>query len=478
MKKYIALLGIAIMPAFSKAEISLPEIIGDNMVLQQNSDALLWGWATPGETISVTPSWSNKTYTAKADKKGRFDVRVATPAASFTPYSIKVSGDGSNIDVNNVLIGEVWLCSGQSNMEMPLRGYWTQPVEDAAQAIAYSGKYPGIRMVTIPKSEAKTPQERTPGKWMLNNPANSPEFSALAYFFARSLSDILDVPVGIISCAYGGAKLESWMPEEIVATYSDIDVKAEINGTAKVDDWHRAVVRYNSMLNPIVGYTIKGFLWNQGESNVGKHDTYPERINMMVEHWRERWGNDSLPFYQVELPGWNYGNPEATDAALFRECQHKAAEMMKHGGIVCTSDLVYPYELEDIHASQKQPIGERMAFLAAANDYGYPTIAHVYPKLTDYKIEGDKAILRFDNVEGFLTPNDNLDGFEVAGEDQVFYPATATFTTDDKHDLIVTSDKVNDIKSIRYCFKNFAIGNVHSMLGLPLIPFRTDNWDK
>lgn len=322
--------------------------------------------ATPGSEITVTPEWDNIAYTTKADKdSGRWEVRVHTPAASYAPHSIRIQGDGSDITLGNVLSGEVWFCSGQSNMEMPLKGFWTQPIEGGAQAIAYSGKYPGIRMATVPKSEAATPQERTAGKWKESNPQNAADFSAMAYFFAQSLNDILNVPVGIISCAYGGSKVESWMPEEIVAGYGDIDVKAEIAGKPGVDDWHRAVVRYNSMLKPLAGYTIKGFLWNQGESNVGKHDTYPERINTMVEHWRNLWADDSLPFYQVELPGWNYGNPEDTGAALFRECQHKAAEMMPHGGIISTSDLVYPHELEDIHASQKQPLGERMAFLVA-----------------------------------------------------------------------------------------------------------------
>lgn len=467
------------LPLFANAEVTLPEIIGDNMVLQQQTDAAIWGWATPGATIDVTTSWNGKTYTAKADKTtGRWDVKVATPAASYTPVTINVKGDGSDIDISNVLIGEVWFCSGQSNMEMPLRGFGTQPIEGADKAVAYAGKYPGVRVATVPKLMAETPQDRTLGKWQESNPLNAPEFSAMGYFFATSLNDILNVPVGIIVCAYGGTKLESWMPEEIVATYDDIDVKKDIAGTSGVDDWHRATVRYNSMLRPLAGYTVKGFLWNQGESNVGKHDSYPTRINQMVDHWRQLWDNDSLPFYQTELPGWNYGNPDATDAALFRESQHKGAEMMKRGGIISTSDLIYPFELEDIHASQKKPLGERMAFLVAAENYGMPTIAHKSPKLKSYKLDGDKAIIELECVNGSVTPNDTLEGFEVAGEDRVFHPAQAIVTQDDRHDIVVTSPEVSDIKSVRYCFKNFAIGKVFSMQWLPLIPFRTDSWER
>ncbi len=460
---------------YANAAITLPEIIGDNMVLQQSTDARLWGWATPGTSITVTPQWDGKAYSATADKEGRWDLSLPTPAASMTPYSIKISGDGSDIDINNVLIGEVWFCTGQSNMEMPLRGFWGQPVEGAAQAIAYSGKHPGIRMVNIPKSEGKTPQKTTVGKWKTSCPQNAPEFSALAYFFAVSLNDILDVPVGIINCAYGGTKLESWLPEEIVATYPDFDVEAEIAGTSGADDWHRAVVRYNSMIHPLEGYTIRGFLWNQGESNVGMEDTYPQRMVDLANCFNEKWGQGVLPFYQVELPAWNYGDPEGDNAARFRECQHKASDMMPHGGIVSTSDLIYEYELEDIHASQKQPIGERLAFLAAADTYGIKECAHQYPKLASMEIKDDEAVLKFD-ADGFLNPNDELPGFEVAGTDRVFHPARAIQTWDTYDVIVYKPEGVDSIESIRYCFKNFAIGKVHNLLGLPVIPFRTDKW--
>lgn len=461
----------------SNAAITLPEIISDNMVLQQQTNARLWGWATPGAQIIITSDWNNNSVEVTTDENGRWDALLATGTASMDSHSINIYGDGSNIVINNVLLGEVWLCSGQSNMEMPLRGYWGQPVEGAAQAIAYSGKHPGVRMVTIPKSGAAQPQKTTTGKWKISSPQNAPEFSALAYFFAVSLNDILGVPVGIISNAYGGSKAESWLPSEIVNTYSDIDLEAEANGSAKeVPDYHRAAIRYNSMLYPIAGYTIKGVCWNQGESNVGKEDTYPQRLLDLQNHWKEIWDMKDMPFYQVEIPGWNYGDPEGDAAAKFRECQHRAATMMPHGGIVSTSDLVYPYELEDIHARQKQPIGERLAFLAAADTYGIQEIPHSYPTLATCDIENNQAILKFRNADGFLTPNDNLEGFEIAGTDHIFHPAKAIQTWDTYDVIVYKPEGVDSIESIRYCFKNFAIGKVHNMLGLPLVPFRTDNW--
>lgn len=477
MKKHI-LAGVALtLAAITSQAVQLPDIISDNAVLQQSSKARLWGWSKPGKKVTVTPSWSGKAYTAKADgKTGRWDVYVDTPEASFTPWSVTFDDGDAPKTISNVLIGEVWFCSGQSNMEMPLRGFDIQPIEGAAEAIAYSGKYPHIRMANVPKRQEYEVQERAEGKWAVSSPANAAEFSALAYFFARSLSDIINTPVGIINCAYGGSKLESWLPKEKLDTYPGYDMEAERTGAKTVDPWHKIGVLYNGMLHPLIGYTIKGFLWNQGESNVGLHHEYPQHQKEMVELWRNEWGNPDLPFYFVEMPPWSYGNPNGDHAARFRECQHHAAAITPNSGIVCTTDLVYPREVEDVHASQKKPIGERMAFLAAAKTYGVPGIHTNYPTYKDVEYKGNEAVLTFDNTYGGLNPNRDIEGFEVAGEDRVFHPAKAvedwnTFT------ITVSSPEVSDIKAVRYCFRNFAPGQLKDMLGLPLVPFRTDNWE-
>lgn len=466
----------ATLPVVGEA-VELPDIISDNAVFQQNSNVKLWGWSEPGRSVTVTPSWADgKTYTAKSDRKsGRWEVSVATPAATFAPQTVRFDDGKSPVSIANVLIGEVWFCSGQSNMEMPLRGFWCQPVEGAAQAIAYSGKYPGIRVATVPKRAAYSPQERVEGKWKLSKPENAADFSALAYFFATSLTDMLDVPVGIISCAYGGSKVEGWMPKEKLDTYPGWDMAREEKDST-INEWERIGVMYNAMLRPVVGYTVKGFLWNQGESNVGRHNEYPYHQRDMVEIWRNEWGDDNLPFYFVELPGWKYGDGEATAAAYFRECQHKAAEITPNSGIVCTSDLVYPHELEDIHASKKREIGERLAFMAAARTYGVQGVPHTYPAYKSVELNGATAVIHFANADGGLNPNMNLPGFEVAGADRVFYPAKATEDWNART-VTVSSDKVADIKAVRYCFNNFAIGKMKDMFGMPLIPFRTDDWD-
>lgn len=468
---------LMLTPASLWAKVELPDIVSDNAVLQQNTDARLWGWATPGADVTLTTSWGAGPYTAKADSKtGRFEARVATPAASFTPQSVTFNDGDGPVTIDNLLIGEVWFCSGQSNMEMPLRGFGIQPIEGAAQAIAYSGKYPGIRMANVPKRAAYSPQEKVEGKWKVSAPENAAEFSALAYFFARSLTDILNVPVGIINCAYGGSSVEGWMPKWKLDTYPGYDMAAQ-GADSSINEWERIGVMYNAMLKPVQPYTVKGFLWNQGESNVGRHKEYPGHQKDMVEIWRQEWGEGELPFYFVELPPWSYNAPDATDAALFRECQHKAAEITPNCEIVCTTDLIYPHELEDVHASKKLEIGERLAFMAADKTYGIKGMPTEYPRYKSVELKGDHAVIKFQNPWTGLNPNLNLPGFEVAGEDRVFYPAEASENWQN-YEVTVKSDKVSDIKAVRYCFRNFSPGKLKSMMGLPLVPFRTDDWEK
>lgn len=463
------------MLPFAINALELPEIISNGMVLQQSTNAKLWGWGNPNSEIKITTSWNQKSYTSKANKDGKWTVDVSTPKASFTPYYIEFSDTKETIKIDDILIGEVWLCSGQSNMEMPLNGFWTQPVENSNQAIAYSGQYPGIRFATIAKTPALTPQQKVSGKWKLSNPENAPQFSAVAYFFAQSLTKVLNIPIGIISCSWGGSKVEGWIPREILNTYKDIDLNVLTNGTLK--DWEKPLVMYNGMLHPLIGYTIKGFLWSQGESNVGKEKVYPQRMADMVNNFRVEWNNNSLPFYFVEIAPYSYNDECATNAALLREAQYKASTIIPKSGIVSTSDLVYTTEIEDIHASQKQPIGERLAFMALVKDYGIKGIQCESPVYESMEVLGDTAILHFKNAPDGFTPNRDLKGFEVAGADQIFYSAIATEIYESR-DIKVWSRKVKDIKSVRYCFRNWALGRVHNLRGLPIIPFRTDNWDK
>lgn len=457
------------------SKVVLPNVFTDNMVIQADTIAKLWGKASPDSEVRIEGSWGIDT-SVKSDKNGKWKADISTPAPSFDPVSITITDlkDRDLVILNNVLPGEVWIASGQSNMEMPLRGFWHQPVEGAGDEIMFSEKNgKGIRFLNVPRVKSYEPLEDFQGGWQISTPETSAEFSAVAWFFARFLKDIIDRPIGIISNAWGGSKVEGWVSPEILATYPDRDYEAEKDSL--MNDWERVGIMYNSQLYPVAGYTAKGFLWNQGESNVGRHKDYPTRQNDMVELWREIWQNPDMPFYFVELPGWEYDDVNGTSAALFREAQHKAESFTKNSHIISTSDLVYPDEADDIHARNKLEIGKRLAAQAATFSYGKKGIPHKYPKFRSADIKGNRAEIFFDNIWQGFTPNDELEGFEVAGEDRIFYPAKA-YPFRNGLSIIVESDNVSEIKSIRYCFKNFAIGKVHDSFGLPLVPFRTDNW--
>lgn len=455
-------------------EITLAGIFGPHMVLQQQARARIWGWATPGARIDVKPAWSKKQVTARADSAGCWEVRLSTPEASTRPHTITVRGDGSEIIIDDVLIGEVWFCSGQSNMEMTLRGYRNQPVENAGPTIASAGRYPFIRVAQVKKDYAETPMPDVEAPWLTSTPENAIDFTAVGYFFARELSDLINVPVGIIDCSYQGTKLETWMSRERLAHYPDIDIEKERADT-NIVFWHRANVMYNSMLYPLTGYTIRGFLWNQGCSNVDFPDLYPQRQRDFVDDLRTAWADSLLPFLFVEIPGYHYTDPEADRAARFRESQHRAADITPRSAIVCTSDLVYPHEVWDIHASRKQEIGQRLAWLAGDMAYGIKGLPVDYPRYKDMTVQGDTAIISFTGAPNGFTPHNNLEGFEACGTDSVFHPAKAYVNYHTLCVEVIRPDDVDRIIDVRYNFKNFAIGRVHNLIGLPLIPFRTDN---
>ena len=475
MKRVLTFL-LAVMAAAGtiSAKITLPEIIGDNMVLQQDTKVRIWGKASAGKTVTITTSWSREKTKVTADGDGNWLALVQTPAASYTQHSMVIS-DGEAVKLDNILIGEVWFCGGQSNMEMPLNGFWDCPIEGSNEEIATSGKRSGIRLVKIPKTGTLAPSETVEGKWELSNPQNTRWFSATAWYFARMLNEALDIPVGLVSCNWGGTRVESWLPEEIVRTYPDIDYDSECCKKEQTW-WHysNVTIMYNGMYYPIRNYTVKGFIWYQGESNVGKHDTYPDRFKTLVNLWRENQGSES-PVFLVELAPWLYGG-DGTSGARFREMQHNLAREISNCGVICTNDLVYPDEDTQIHPRNKKDVGHRLAYLALNRTYGQTGIECQYPEYKSFTIDGDTAEVFFDNAEDGLSPWKGLEGFEVAGEDKVFHKAEARVHTGHKS-VLVRSDEVASPVAVRYCFRDFQIGNLFSGRYLPVLPFRTDNWD-
>ena len=472
MKKIIlGFILFLVCSAVSFAKVKLPDIIGDNMVLQQNTQVKLWGEATPNRKITITTSWNNLTYNGVSDAKGNWVVLVATPKASYQKHEIVIN-DGEKTTLKNVLIGEVWFCSGQSNMQMPLNGFWNCPIEGANALIATSGQFKHIRVATIPNVGKTEPQSSCEGKWMESNPENAAQFSATAFHFAMMLSKSLDIPVGIINCSWGGSTVEGWMKKEILQNYPDVDLS--LAGTDKIHPMLQPMIMYNGMLKPLVNYTIKGFLWYQGESNVGRHQTYADRLATMVKLWREEWGLGELPFYFVEIAPFEYGEEDA--AAYLREAQFNAQRLIPNSGMISTNDLVEDYERKNIHPKNKTKVGERLCYMALANTYGFKNSVWCYgPSYKSMEINEGKAYISFDHAQEGFSREEGIIGFEMAGADKIFYPAEAKADFNKKI-VVVSCDKVKEPAAVRYCFRNFLIGNLYNHRELPVVPFRTDNW--
>lgn len=480
--KYLstALLFGALFGVYRNASaLELPDQLGNHAVLQQNADVKLWGWAAPGATVIATPSWSGRKVSTQADGNGCWTLYVATPAGSYDKHSITFAEGKEKKTIDDILVGEVWFCSGQSNMEMPMQGFHAQPVEGAGADIARSGALRDkVRMAYVVRGDEYEPQQRIGGEWKVASPENTPAFGAQGFYFARELNSLLDVPVGILNVAYGGTMIEGWMPEDLLLKRG-YDLEAARNEKDRFPA-HYYTSKYNSMIVPLIGYTIRGFLWNQGESNLHNPQMYADLLSDMVARWRSDWGDtaNELPFYQTEIPGFGYSDPDGIIAPLLREQQHKAAKMIPNSGIVCTNDLTYPHEVNDIHGSRKREIGERLAWQVAERQYGMRGMPWRHPEFQCMR-QGENGTVRltFSNVPVGFTPNgtDVVVGFEVAGADGVYHPAKA-WTDWFTHEMILQSDEVPEIVNVRYCFKNFCPGNLKNTFGMPVIPFRTDSF--
>lgn len=459
----------------AQAKLVPSNLFSDGMVLQQNTDAKFWGNASPGSQISITTSWNGATYRAKADSEGYWETYAATPAASYKPYTVTIKGEGQTIRINDVLIGEVWFASGQSNMEMPMRGFFNCPVENASEFVSAPTATEKVRMFTVPVKQSYEPLDQVEGKWQGAQPQTIPDMSAVAYFFARELNEVLDIPVGIVSCAYGGARIESWTPREILETYPDEDLSRE--RIESMVHYHRPYLAYNAMLNPTKGYSVKGFIWYQGCSNVGKHDQFCERMATMVNHWRECWkdADAKLPFYMVELAPYRNKPVTATPYyALLREVQHKAAKEIPNCGIIVTNDLVEAYEQDNIHPAKKKEVGERLAFMALNRNYGFSRISCDSPEAVRcYRMQNTcELAVELTNCPNGLSRWMEIEGLEVCGSEGVFYPVTYAYFEWEPKVLRIRSEFVHDPCEVRYGWGDFKPGNLKNTEGLPVAPFR------
>ena len=482
VKKILMISVVAFALMSTQAKVRLPHVLGDNMILQQNSEARLWGWAEPGKKVTVTTSWSNDAYTVKADREGQWMVKVKTPAASYQPLSITFS-DGDPLTLNNILAGEVWVCAGQSNMEMPVKGFGNCPVEGYNEAVVTANDYRGVHFVKIPSVMSTKPLNDANCHWEVVSPNTVGEASATGYFFAQVVNKALDVPVGLIMANKGGTRVESWFTKENLEKYTDDPTDSlEIVKRWPQWDYHRSLLWGNGTFNPILNYTVKGIIYYQGCSNVGDPgDQYSQRMKILADQWRQQFGLGEIPFYFVEIAPYHYDNVDADNGARLREQQYKASLLIPNSGLVCTNDLAYPYETTQIHPAQKKPVGQRLAYLALNKTYGMHAVGCMSPSYKDMKVTDDYVDIHLNNDLGAISRFEDIQGFEVAGEDRVFYPAKATHFWQPgggywDETIRISSPEVKKPVAIRYCFKNFQLGNLKNAAGLPLFPFRTDSW--
>lgn len=468
-------MALAAFATSAGARVRLPHLLGDGMIVQQQTDVRLWGWDKPGTTVKATTSWSDQTATAKTDKNGRWILTVRTPKAGYTPLSITFDDGDGTTTLKDVLAGEVWVCAGQSNMEMPLRGFDNCPVEGYNNEVVNASQYKGIHYVKIPSVMSMQPLDDANCQWQTISPTTVGDCSATGYFFAQTVNRALDIPVGLILANKGGTRVESWLDADNLKKYTDESLDSMTNVKKYPGDYLRPLVWGNGTFSPILNFTVKGILFYQGCSNVGAPgDQYSQRLKLLVEQWRRDFKLGQIPFYFVQIAPYYNGDVNGTAGPLLREQQLKASKIIPNSDIVCTEDLVYPYETQQIHPTMKKPVGQRLAYIALHHDYGMTSLMCESPQFKEMTISNDTCFVRLTNDYRAISRYENIQGFEVAGADKVFHPAKAFY--DWNKGLCITSPEVKAPVAVRYCFHNFQLGNVANGGGLPLFPFRTDNW--
>jgi sialate O-acetylesterase len=486
------------------ADVKLPSIIGDNMVLQRGKKVSLWGWAMPGEEVMVSVSWTSMRWAVKADKDGKWIFKMNPPKTSG-PHEMTISGKNV-IKIKNVMVGEVWVCSGQSNMQWTVQNS-ANPKEEIAAA-----NYPNIRLFYVTRKIAHEPQSDCEGSWSECSPETIPGFSAVAYYFGRELHKKLNVPIGLIHTSWGGTPSEAWTRREVLESepeagpilirYDDVvanypQIKEEY--LQKVEEWKKAAETakaegkkvpgrprtpygpehphapaglYNAMIAPLIPYGINGAIWYQGESNAGRAYQYRKIFPAMIQNWRKDWGQGDFSFLFVQLANWREIKPEPveSDWAELREAQLMTLDLPNTGMAV----IIDIGDADDIHPKNKQDVGKRLALWALAKNYG-KGIVYSGPLFKRMNIEGNKAILSFDHVGGGLIAkgDESLKGFAIAGADRKFVWAEAEIEGDK---VIVSSNEVSAPVAVRYAWADNPVCNLYNAEELPASPFRTDDW--
>ncbi len=441
-----------------KANITLPNIFGDNMVLQRNSEVKIWGWANPKEEIKLVSGWNNQEYKTVANNQAKWELTIKTPEAGG-PYTISIKGY-NEVVLKNILIGEVWVCSGQSNMEMSAS--WgidngNEEVKNAAN--------PNIRFFTVSKSTAVTPQNNVLGNWVESTPETMKYFSAVGYFFAKRLrEDLKNVPIGLISSNWGGTSAEIWMPEEVVQNDPVLLENAKKLNEQEYGP-HQPGRAYNAMIAPITGFKIAGTIWYQGESNVGSL-VYDKTLSALIASWRKAW-NDEFPFYFVQIAPYKNGTNNFSNVTV-RNSQRKILKEVPKTGMVLTSDIS---DTIDIHPKNKKSVGIRLADLALAETYKTNHNLVNGPLFKEIKTNKNKVTVSFDYADGLYFKNKISNQFEVAAADGVFYLAEASIKN---NEVILTSKKVSNPVKVRFAWGNTIQPDLFNKANLPASCFTSE----
>ncbi|MBN1404726.1 MAG: hypothetical protein JW942_09715 [Opitutales bacterium] len=484
-----ALLGAATtMTPYLSGTVILPRIFGDHMVLQRNAEVTIWGFAAPYETVTVETDWCEEKPSQLVKRDGRFSITIKTPEAGG-PHTIKVKG-WNEVVLNDVLMGEVWLCSGQSNMAFSAQWVYnfandvkegrSKPTFDVEKELANidaqvaAANNPLIRFFNVANVSADTPQNDLYGAWEVCTPESMRQTSLTGYYFARRLVEELDVPVGIINSSWGGTPADVWTPAPLM---TGDRVLSEFLKTRDRETWgpNAPGVLYNAMIHPLVPFKLAGVLWNQGEENVNANrgdEVYAHMFATMVRGWRSAWG-EQLPFFYVQIPPYRYNaeNPEAFRAAQLRDQQRRALDLIPDSGMVVITDAG---NVNDIHPMDKLTVAERLAGWALYSVYDVSDEIPCGPLFSGFSEDNGSLRVNFIYANGLQSLDGKpLTDFEVAGADRVFHPATATIDGDT---VIVSSPEVKEPVAVRFAWTDIATPNLASGNGLPASTFRSDDW--
>lgn len=466
-----ALAAVLIACCFSTAaiaELKLPSVFSDHMVLQRDKPLPVWGWDDPGTQVTVT--LDGQSARAKADAQGRWQVTLPAHAAGG-PFTLTVKGSGKK-SFQDVLVGEVWICSGQSNMEWPV-----SRALNAQQEIA-SADFPRIRHIKIPHTPAATPQSDVKSSgWQVCSPTTVAGFTAVGYFYGRNLLQQLDCPIGLIGSNWGGTRIEPWTPpvgfQSVPALKEIADNLSQYPSRKanKAINHQSPLALYNGMIHPLIPYAVRGAIWYQGESNNGEGMLYYEKMKALIFGWRKVWNEPELPFYYVQLAPFRYGRRDPLLLPGIWEAQLKTLSV-PHTGMAVTVDIG---NVKDIHPRNKQEVGRRLALWALAKTYGKPIAVYSGPLYRGMKVEGNAIRISFDHTGSGLVSRDGkpLSWFTIAGDDKRFVEAKAIIDGDT---VVVSSPEVSKPVAVRFGWHDTAEPNLSNKEGLPASPFRTDSW--